>query len=105
MNGDLRIISQSCSSKSTVVVGIGHAAVQIAVCGHCCLLVPEPFGGYSAEVCWGHVADSSCRFGARNDSIEIGGLFSVVAADFAGEVARQQVIEIFVSGSEDFGLI
>lgn len=77
MHGHLRIVSQSGSSESTIVVSVGHTTVQTAPGSHCSLLIPEPLVGNGRQVFGSHEGDASGDFSARNESVKIGELFGV----------------------------
>lgn len=101
----LGILTESGSLEGTVIVRIGDSCVKITVTSYCSFLVPEPFGGDFADVFRSHVTDSSGNFSAVDDAIYVCGLTSVTGSNISGVVAVEEVVEIFVSGSEYFSLV
>lgn len=105
MNGDLGIISKSGSLESTVVVCVDNSAVKVTIGSNSSFLVIEPLSSNTLKIAWSHMTNSCGYLSSRNDTIQVSNLKSVSIANVTNTLILKKIIKVFVSGSENFGLI
>lgn len=102
---DLGVLSEGGSFEGPIVVRVDDGRVQVAPSGDSGLLVPEPLGGHLRHVGGGHVGDAGGDLSAADQAIEVGQLLGVGQRDVSWLVELEEVVEVFVPGAEDLGLV
>lgn len=105
MNSNLGVVSEGGSLEGTVVMSVDDSAMKIAIGSDSGFLIVEPLRSNSLKIVRSHVTNSCGNLSSRNNPIQVGHLKGISIADVTNTLVLKEIVEVFVSSSEEFSLI